>query len=168
MPNLKKNFFNKSKPSLEWDGQWWVSIHRAEVGGKRDRASGLEAPSSNEAACVETGGDGLLGVVKKKDFVGACCPQVSGDFQISHAVASNRGLPHPVHTKIKNKWISSPTASRNAQQCSHYGKQSGNFLKVKYTFATGSRNSTPGNLPKRNENTCTHRPAHECSRQHYS
>lgn len=36
------------------------------MGGKRDRASELERPSSNEAACVETGVDGLLRLSRKK------------------------------------------------------------------------------------------------------
>lgn len=41
--------------------------------------------------------------------------------------------------------------------CSRFGKQSGRFLKCLNRLTTWPSNSTPGYIPKKNENICVHK-----------
>lgn len=151
-------FFNKSESSLEWDhcrGPWQARLEAGREGRRGTRASGLGALTYAGEAYVQMGGLRLFWNAVKA-LVRACFPQAGSHFWISHTAVSNKHGGHPLPSKTKSEWLHSLTASGSEEQRSRFGGQFGSSLNVKYKFTIWPRNSTPGNPPKKNGNTCLH------------
>ena len=54
----------------------------------------------------------------------------------------------------------SSIAGGNAKWYSHFGRQFGSFLQIKYSLALWSNNHAPWHLPKWFENICPHKTLH--------